>query len=127
MENFFTGPIRDIQIGDYSKFRKKPEMVYLHDIINKGLQINIDRPAEDLIRIIQDKEDEEIVDTERQELQTRRRVINLVRDSDITTAMEGKWVGETNSGGGRKITKKNINKIKNKKTNKIYSKKVRLN
>jgi len=127
MEKFFTGTQSNIQLTDYNLYKGAPEMVYLHDIIKNGLQINIDRPAEDLIRIIQDKEDEEIVDTERQELQTRRRVINLVRDSDITTAMEGKWVGETNSGGGRKITKKNINKIKNKKTNKIYSKKVRLN
>ena len=102
-------------------------MIYLNDIIKNGLQIDIDRPAEDLLRIIQEKEDEEIVDTERQELQARRRVINLVRDSDIITAMEGNWVGKGSSGGGRKITKKNINKIKNKKTNKIYSKKVRLN
>lgn len=127
MEKFFTGPLSDINRGDYQKFKGSPEMIYLHDIIENGLQINIDRPTEDLIRIVQEKEDEEIVDTERQELQTRRRPINIVRDSDIITAMVGNVVYEGSSGGGRKKTKKNINKIKNKRTNKIYSKKVRLN
>ena len=130
--DFYTIPDKIITIYDIKKMKKKkiPELLYLFNILENGLGINIDRNREELIKLVKEKEDEEVVDTELHEPMLRSGLYT-VNDSDILPLqnnwMENNTTSSTSTGGGRKMTKKNVNKIKNKTNNKIYSKKVRLN
>lgn len=123
---YFTIPDKIITHEDYRRLGKKiPEMLYLFNILKKGLDININRDREELIRLVKEKEDEEIIDSALHEPMLRSRLYT-VTDNDIIP-LQNNWMDSSSTaGGGRKKTKKN-NKVidNNKMNNNILTKKVR--